>query len=164
MQDGLAHILFDTADRHVELLRDCRIVEAVDLRQQEGLAHFRSQPCQHPVDGQQRFQQNGALFGRRLQRFGHLRQFGQIGLLQVAAPEMVDHQAARDGGQVGFRLRDLGGAGAGLQDAYESVLHEVGRAVRAMPEPRPQPAVQPATMLTIQTLDTDLHPEPSTIK
>ncbi|KAG1243628.1 hypothetical protein G6F65_022288 [Rhizopus arrhizus] len=118
------------------------MAQAFQLCQQERLAHLGRQSVEQAVDFDQRFQCQGAALGRWRERVFDQRQAVQIRAFDVAAAEQIDHQAVRDGRQIGTRLAHGARVVIPHQHFQVGVVGQVGRVERA-PRLAAQPVAQP---------------------
>ena len=100
MYEGLFHVALDGDQRYTQLLGDVVVLEAVDLRQQEGALDQWRQGIEHGVDFVQGFQHHEVRLGRRRFVGGHVRQRIQVGAFQCLALVPVDQDALGHAAQV----------------------------------------------------------------
>ncbi|MNY34113.1 hypothetical protein D3C86_1684280 [compost metagenome] len=152
MLHGARQILAHRAHRHRHAFRDLAVPQPFQLRQQKRLAHLGGQPVKQAVDFQQRFQCQGAAFGRRRVRVLNQRQAVQIGTFDIAAAKQVHHQAVSNGRQIGARLAQDARVVLADQHFQVGVVGQVGCIEWAARLPA-QPVAQPGLMLNVEPFD-----------
>lgn len=124
------------------------MAQTIEAVEQKCLTRFDGQVAQQPVDLLQRLQRNGLLFRAGMRGLGLPLQGIEVTAFQGAAAEVIDQQAAGDGGQQGAWLAYLGQVSAPEQ-AHEGVLAQVFGAFVAV-KAFAQPAEQPLAVIAVE--------------
>ena len=106
LAQGLFHVAADGTLGQLQLAGDLDVAHAIELAVEEGGLDDCRQAIEHLVNGQQGFDQEQLLFGRRGDLFGQQGQAFEVGMFQLTAAVAVEDQPSGDGREVGAWLPD----------------------------------------------------------